>query len=608
MYNNYSYKGYEDSMTRWKMTVKMHLVFILLTFVVYAALSLGVAYIINSNNLMISKDNLILATKLFFHNDITRSDYVDYVLRQSDYFMKMMKIPLYLCSPILFIYILLLWFFSKRAKRITRPEVIDGAKIISPKELNKDIAKRKQTRGLPIGSLFMPVEAESRHVLLVGSPGTGKTQIMSRVLGEVIKRKQQAIILDMKGDLIGHHYRPGIDHIFNPLDERSINFNIFNQFKLVAHLDTITQSLIPTEGRDPYFGNASRDIFRSVLVHRHLSGKKTNMGIWEMLCKPTSELADMFSEYMDAEDLLNCSTGFKQVEKPDLPKTDSVISVLGTYAKAFGYMTRRTAGPEFIMDDWLNSNDGSNLYVTISSDARETLKPIFSLFVDLLASKVLSLDEDLNRRIFFLLDEFSNLQPLDSILRILRMGRSKGCSVWLGCQSVAELASIYSDSGLESITQSTGTHIFLRSQKDTAKYISDCIGEADIIRKRDTLTMTPKEGREGVSMLEDQRRESLVMASIISQLPDMHAYVRFPGYKWCMTKIPYIRYESSHNFWQCRKDLYLDDAVSGRVKQVPQNPVVYFDDDIEPLLDDKNKDVKSKEEEGRIANHEIRIE
>jgi type IV secretory pathway TraG/TraD family ATPase VirD4 len=47
---------------------------------------------------------------------------------------------------------------------------------------------------------------------------------------------------------------------------------------------------------------------------------------------------------------------------------------------------------------------------------QDTLKPILSLFIDLIGRRLLSMKDDYHRRIFFFLDELGTLQKLSSIL------------------------------------------------------------------------------------------------------------------------------------------------------------------------------------------------
>ena len=69
------------------------------------------------------------------------------------------------------------------------------------------------------------------------------------------------------------------------------------------------------------------------------------------------------------------------------------------YTSAFEYMSQGESG--FSITDWLSDDKPGFIFVTNQSDVKDTLKPILSLFIDFLGKKLLSLPDDLQRRVFF---------------------------------------------------------------------------------------------------------------------------------------------------------------------------------------------------------------
>ncbi|MDL1979402.1 MAG: DUF853 family protein, partial [Deltaproteobacteria bacterium] len=131
------------------------------------------------------------------------------------------KIYLY-CLGILALYPVALKWFQIRAKKGQTKQYIRGAKLISAREYAGQTARKKDKTDLPFGQVRMPVSAENRHTLIVGSPGTGKTQCLSGIIERLKQRDERAIIYDFKGDLVSKFYEPDRDYIFNPLDQRSV--------------------------------------------------------------------------------------------------------------------------------------------------------------------------------------------------------------------------------------------------------------------------------------------------------------------------------------------------------------------------------------------------
>jgi type IV secretory pathway TraG/TraD family ATPase VirD4 len=92
------------------------------------------------------------------------------------------------------------------------------------------------------------------------------------------------------------------------------------------------------------------------------------------------------------------------------------MATLMQYASAFEFMSKTG---DFSLTDWLRTDKPGFIFVTNQSDVKDTLKPMLSLFIDLLSKKLLAFPDDLSRRLFFLLDEFGTLQRLSSIKDLL---------------------------------------------------------------------------------------------------------------------------------------------------------------------------------------------
>ncbi|MBI3599286.1 MAG: type IV secretion system DNA-binding domain-containing protein, partial [Nitrospinae bacterium] len=123
--------------------------------------------------------------------------------------------------------------------------------------------------------------------------------------------------------------------------------------------------------------------------------------------------------------------GYTHIQDASSKQALGVIAVMMQYVSCFKYMVSGNSG--FSIQSWLNDDSkGRWIFVTNYSDVQDTLKPILSLFVDLLGRKLLSMNDDYDRRRFFLLDEFGTLNRLSTIIRLLTLSRSKGGSCWIG--------------------------------------------------------------------------------------------------------------------------------------------------------------------------------
>jgi type IV secretory pathway TraG/TraD family ATPase VirD4 len=78
---------------------------------------------------------------------------------------------------------------------------------------------------------------------------------------------QRVVIYDYKSDYLSKFYRPKKDIIFNPLDARGLEWNLFNEIKTRMDIDAIAASLIPPpiSTSDPFWNDAARGVFAGIL-------------------------------------------------------------------------------------------------------------------------------------------------------------------------------------------------------------------------------------------------------------------------------------------------------------------------------------------------------
>ena len=71
-------------------------------------------------------------------------------------------------------------------------------------------------------SLTVPCSEENEGLLILGDPGTGKSQCIHQLLDQITSRKPQeaAICYDPAGEFIESHFDPDHDIVLNPLDLR----------------------------------------------------------------------------------------------------------------------------------------------------------------------------------------------------------------------------------------------------------------------------------------------------------------------------------------------------------------------------------------------------
>src|SRR5882757_1691732 len=70
--------------------------------------------------------------------------------------------------------------------------------------------------------LRVPREEEAEGLLLLGDPGTGKSQVIQQLLAQIAERHppEAVVCYDPAGEFITNYFTPGQDIVLNPLDAR----------------------------------------------------------------------------------------------------------------------------------------------------------------------------------------------------------------------------------------------------------------------------------------------------------------------------------------------------------------------------------------------------
>jgi len=475
----------------------------------------------------------------------------DTMLRRLFAFFVASGIPIYLLG-----YPLFLDFFKRRAKKQAQEKYVRGSQLITQKELMAQMKTNKDCPDLPLGPVALPRDAEVKHLLFIGAPGTGKTNQASQMIERLIERGEKMVVYDFKGDYLAKFYDPNRDIIFNPLDSRCRGWNVFNELVQFMDIDAVAHSLIPQSyQQDPFWNDAARDVFSGILHYLYQNNAKTNAHIWEAVTAPIANIASSLKGTKGGE------RGYVYIQDASSKQAMSVVAVLMQYVKSFEYMSK--ADGTFGITAWLNESQSGNIFITNYSDVKDTLRPILSLFVDLLGRKLLSMKDDRHRRIFFVLDEFGTLQRLSTIKDLLTLSRSKGGAVFIGIQDKGQIDKIYSPEFSQSILNACSNSILFRvSDPVTAKYLSDRVGKTEVLETDHTLSMGVSDNRDGVTLMQRTREKDLVLPSEIMNLRDLEAYLKIANYSITKIQFAYKRYSDVHVPFVVRNDLLLDNIVA----------------------------------------------
>jgi type IV secretory pathway TraG/TraD family ATPase VirD4 len=456
---------------------------------------------------------------------------------------------LFLLFSILFIY-----YFRKRSVKQQEDKYLGGAKFISDVALKK-LLKKIKTR-IPIADLEIPINDETKHYFIVGRTGSGKTQTLKRVVTYLQNNNRKIILYDNKGDYIPTNYNEKTDLIFNPIDERTVRWSIFNDCDSKMDIEqVICHGLIPGTGgsRDAFWANAAREVFKGILyyLYRVNKGKVSNQAIWGLLSSGSENIIKALKSIPEG------AVGRDMILDSNSKQTQGIMAMLLQYTAILEMMSVEDG--DFSIRKWLTDDQPGTLFLVNQSKSKDVLKPILTLMLDMASHEVLGMPDDYDRRIYFFLDEFGSLNYMSSIIELLTRARSKGASVWIGTQEIGQIEKVYGKELRASIVNGCASKLILSiAEPETAKYFSQSIGDTEILESSESMSMGPSFVREGLTFSRNSRIKPLVMYSTFQDFKDMTGILKLCNYDYCHVDIPYISYEAKQKYLIIRDEMKLE--------------------------------------------------
>lgn len=401
-------------------------------------------------------------------------------------------------------------------------KVIRGPQLLKDRDAVRTIRKallrecRLSGRGIALApGLPLSRDRETRHFLIWGSVGAGKTQTMLHLILGALNRGDGVLVLDVKGDMTAR--LPGEPVLIAPQDARSVVWDAAKDCRTKQDARELAARLIP-KSSDPMWSDAAREIFVACLVH--LQATCGDGWSWRDLQETTTLSADKLLQIAKRHH----PNAIRNLETPESKTTQSILStfqshmhVVATLADAWD----ENRNDRFSIVDWLHDpppfrpvilqRDGR--YPELSS---AWMGGLFSLLSAAVGSP--TLDESVSRRVWIFVDEFPQLPRLDQFSTLIDLGRSKGVITVIGAQDIAQLRETYGRNQGDSWMSMIGTQIVTRiNLSQAAREISEIIGLQEIEQLAKTRTQTPN-GTSTACRLERERRPVIAQSELATRL------------------------------------------------------------------------------------------
>ena len=422
--------------------------------------------------------------------------------------------------------VLIILYFRRRGLAGRLSKFIRGGVIATERDLIRHIRKlNRKVSGTQhrLAGIPYPYKSQEQNTLVIGSTGSGKTQLISDLVAQIRKRGEKVIIFDKKCDYLGWFYDGRKDYILNPFDKRSEQWNLLGEIEHMGMIKTIAESFVPSRGHanshNDIWDEAARIVFTEV-VTKVIKAKNdySNEQIVDLMLRTdVSELAEYVKGTM-AQGLI--STDSKK----------SAISVILTLATHFNglRLSKGTKKESFSIRRWLKEeNRDSAIFITSQSNFESELGPLETAWFEIIINGILAGKQNSDKKTWIILDELAGLQKIPSLQRGLSAARSYGGCFVLGLQNIAQMKEIYGIHHASSISSECNTRaIFKTNEPETSKWVSENIGDEEIIETNKSLSYGAHQVRDGVSISSHSKVKPLVLASQVQNMDRMEIYLK----------------------------------------------------------------------------------
>jgi type IV conjugative transfer system coupling protein TraD len=440
----------------------------------------------------------------------------------------------------IFFLIFLLW--SKFGRGLKTEKTKEGSGVVlTAEQVRSKLRSLGQCSDFSIGLMPLVKNMETRHFLVTGATGSGKTNLMHILLTQVEQKKQPAIVIDQTGEMIAKYYnKERGDIIFNPFDIRSSDWDFWADCKTPEDLETFAQILICFNSRKNNHSSGGNDFWESSATSIFVDCAKVCQARG-ILSVPELIAMIATSDNKQLEFLLQKTPSAKYFGKDNAKTVASMLSVLMTNIRPLRYIGDGDDHNSFSMKEhFKNIQDGSNawLFLATKPSNRQLTLPLIATLTELAMMGLVNIGIDAGRKVWFVIDELPALGKLPSLPALMAEGRKYGACVLAGMQSLNQLYSGYGHYDGSAIFGQFGTSFFFRNSEPTiAKMVSSMSGTETITRQQKNTSFGANEFRDGVSYNEQEQRKNLIEADDLAALSCGQCYVLLPEPKVRLSKI-----------------------------------------------------------------------
>ena len=383
--------------------------------------------------------------------------------------------------------------FRKTGEKLSSDKFVRGAKLSTPRALEKMLKKDEQASSLTFDQRHIfKKDFELQHMLFDGTTGTGKSVAFMKVLMYIRAMGHRAIVFDKGCTFVSKLFNPAIDTILNPFDTRCARWDQWCDGINESDFETMAAALIPMHGEgDPFWVQAARTIFSSASYQMRGDTDRSVTKFLDVLLRSSIESLSQYLKGTEASSLVS-----EKAEKTAI----SIKSVLATYIKSMRFLEGLERGEDgkekerFSIKEWIKNEDEKGwLFFSSNAEQHASLRPLISMWLAIASVSILGMEQNPDRRIWVVVDEAPSLHKLPELPETIAEVRKFGGCYAIGIQSPAQMKKVYGANAAAEIFDLLNTRLFFRSpSNDMAVITSRELGEEEIEVCKDNRSVGPK--------------------------------------------------------------------------------------------------------------------
>lgn len=403
-----------------------------------------------------------------------------------------------------------------------KEESLRGEGVVNADLLTKVLRSDGESSPLKLAGIPIVKGTETTHILVTGSPGSGKTTSIFDLLSAIRRRGDRCICYSPSGDFIERFYRGG-DTILNPFDARCPTWDLWRECRTAEDHYMVASSIIPDPSeKEPLWNNATRQVVAAIsekLGRRGMDPPTIDRLMYYVTRSPDDELKEFLKD-TDAAALVN-------------GKAEGTAANIRTNTVAFIRSLRFVpqGREQFSIRSWVERDAGKDwIFLNARPNQLPSVRPLLSMWLQVFATNLMGLPDSQSRRVWMVIDELPSLQQVKSLYSFLAEARKYGGCGVIAFQQLSQLQEIYGDKGAANLVGLAGTWVCMRqNDPDTAEFISKKIGEIEVMENQQGISYGANEIRDGVSLNAQRKMRRVVTPTQIMQLDNLEGYLKVVG-------------------------------------------------------------------------------